>query len=71
MSIFKSDHPSLAFKNQGHLLNPNRQKFIETQKARVYTAWEPPVSDAPRDGKKIIDQNRPKNDGKIENLEQE
>ena len=52
-------------------MNPNREKFLEKQRARVYTAWEPPAKDAPRDGKKIIDLNKPVNDGKIHNLEQD
>jgi len=51
----------LGYKNQGHLLNPQREKFLATQRARVYTAWEPPTADQPRDGKKIIDKNRPAN----------
>ena len=37
--VFKTDHPTLAFKNQGHLMNTERNKFLEQQRARVYTAW--------------------------------
>ena len=32
----------------------------------MYTAWEPPQADQPREGKKIIDTNRPKNEGKVD-----
>ena len=60
--VFKTDHPSLAYKNPGHLLNPGREKFIEQQRARVYTAWEPPRGAEPREGKKIL-ADRPVNDG--------
>ena len=27
---FKTDHPSLAYKPMGHLMNPNREKFLAT-----------------------------------------
>lgn len=64
--VFKSDHPSLSYKQQGHLLHPKREEFIERQRARVYTQWEPPSAGAPREGKKIVDLNRPKNDGRVE-----
>ena len=53
------------------MLNPKRKEFLERQRARVYTAWEPPQSDLPREGKKIIDHNRPKNEGKLESSEQD
>ena len=39
--VFKTDHPD-GFLNQGHLLNPQRNEFLERQKQRVYTEWEPP-----------------------------
>jgi hypothetical protein len=48
------------------LLNPNRKEFLEKQRARVYTAWEPPLANEPRLGKKIIDTNRPKNEGRVD-----
>ena len=28
-TVFKTDHPELAFKNPGHLLNPNREYNLE------------------------------------------
>ena len=59
--VFKSDHPN-AYKNPGHLGNPGRELFLEQQRARVYTAWEPPRGDEPRQGKKILGV-KPKNDG--------
>ena len=39
------------------------------QRARVYTAWEPPRGNEPREGKKIIDPNRIKNEGKLDAVE--
>ena len=67
--IFKTDHPTLGYMNQGHLMNPKRKEFLDQQRARVYTAWEPPQSNAPREGKKIVDPNRPKNEGKLDSLD--
>ena len=61
---FKVDHPELSYKNQGALMNNNREEFLEAQQARMYTAWEPPKGGEPRDGKKIIVE-KPKNDGVV------
>ena len=44
-------------------MNPDRENFIEQQRARVYTGWEPPVGGEAREGKKIIAENKPVNDG--------
>ena len=44
-------------------MNPGREAFIETQRARVYTAWMPPTGGEARLGKKILG-DRPNNDGK-------
>ena len=52
--VFKTDHPDLSFKNQGHLLNPNKEENMALGKARMYTEWEPPKGGEARDGKKII-----------------
>ena len=61
--VFKTDHPELSYKNQGHLMNNDRVENMELGKARMYTSWEPPAAGERREGKKIIDSNRPKNDG--------
>ena len=60
---FKTDHPTLGYQNPGHLLNPGRAKFLDQQRARVYTAWQPPTGGEARDGKKILGE-RPVNDGR-------
>lgn len=52
--VFKTDHPSLAYKNPGHLLNENRQENLDRARARKYTPWEPPTGSEKKDGKKII-----------------
>ena len=62
MVTFKVDHPELSYLPQGHLLNRNRDEFIEAQQARMYTAWEPPKGGEARNGKKIL-VDKPKNDG--------
>ena len=61
--IFKTDHPELSYKNQGHLLNRDRVDNMEAGRARMYTAWEPPVGTEARDGKKIL-KAMPVNDGR-------
>ena len=61
--IFKTDHMGMMYKNPGHLMNPDRENFIAQQRARVYTGWEPPVGGESREGKKIIAENKPVNDG--------
>ena len=63
--MFKTDHPD-GFYNQGHLLNPHKKEFLDRQRARVYTSWEPPVGGEKREVKKIIATNRPVNDGHAE-----
>ena len=60
---FKTDHPTMGYKNPGHLLNPGREEFVERQKNRVYSAWEPPRGGEARQGKKILGE-RPVNDGR-------
>ena len=45
-------------------MNPQRDLFLEQQRARVYTAWQPPVGGEARQGKKILGE-RPVNDGKV------
>ena len=62
--VFKTDHPSLAYQNPGHLMNPHRKENIEQARARMYTAWEPPTGEEARDGKKIL-KARPVNDGRV------
>ena len=52
--IFRTDHPTLSYKNQGHMLNDNRIENMAEGKARMYTAWEPPTGQEARDGKKIL-----------------
>ena len=51
--VFKTDHPELAYKNKGHLLNWDRQNAIAEGRERMYTAWEPPTGDEERIGRKI------------------
>ena len=60
--VFKTDHPTLSYKNQGHLLNENRVENMEAGRARMYSPWEPPKGGEARLGKKILAE-RPKNDG--------
>jgi len=60
--VFKTDHPELSHKNVGHLLHPHRVENMESGRARMYSAWEPPAGGEPRDGKKILVE-RPRNDG--------
>ena len=55
----------MMYKNPGHLMNPDRENFIEQQRARVYSDWEPPVGGEARDGKKILAENIPVNDGVV------
>ena len=62
--VFKTDHPTMAYKNEGHLLNDSRVEFIERQRARASTAWEPPAGGEARKGKKILG-TKPVNDGKV------
>ena len=51
---FKVDHPELSYLPQGHLLHKDRDEFLDRQRARMYTAWEPPKGGEARDGKKIL-----------------
>ena len=46
-------------------MNPDRQNFIEQQRSRVYSGWEPPVGGEAREGKKILAENIPVNDGRV------
>mmetsp|Transcript_32400 Transcript_32400/g.49564 ORF Transcript_32400/g.49564 Transcript_32400/m.49564 type:complete len:189 (+) Transcript_32400:8-574(+) len=62
--VFKTDHPTMAYKNPGALDNVNRAENVKGFRDRQYTAWEPPTGDEPRMGKKII-VNQPANDGKV------
>ena len=61
--VFKTDHPSLSYVNQGHLLNANRTENMQAGKERMYKAWEPPRGGEPTDGKKILAE-KPVNDGR-------
>ena len=61
--VFKTDHPELSYKNQGHLLNWNRTENMEAGQARMYSEWEPPMGTEERQGKKIV-MNKPVNDGR-------
>ena len=60
--LFKTDHPELSFKNQGHLMNPDKVRNLSEGRARMYTEWEPPTGKEERFGKKILAE-KPKNDG--------
>ena len=44
-------------------MNPDRENFIEQQRSRVYSGWEPPVGGEAREGKKILAENKFVNDG--------
>ena len=52
--IFKTDHPELAYKNQGHLMNNSRVENLAAGQNRMYSAWEPPKGGEARNGKKIL-----------------
>ena len=62
--VFKTDHQELSYQNPGHLMRADREKLMEIGQARMYQTWTPPSGGERRDGKKIIDENRPVNDGK-------
>ena len=55
--ILKSDHPTKGYLAEGNLLSPNRKKFTMQQRARSYTAWQPPTGTEQRQGKKIVGAN--------------
>ena len=64
--LLKSDHPSLSYMNPGHVaLGKTADKFLQQQRARSYTAWQPPVGTEQRNGKKILGA-KPVNDGSAE-----
>ena len=64
--MLKSDHPTLAYMNPGHMaLGKKADAFIEKQKQRSYTAWQPPTGQEQRRGKKILG-DRPRNDGIVD-----
>merc|ERR1712156_351696 len=52
--MLKSDHPIKGYLAEGNLLSPNRKKFTAQQRARSYTAWQPPTGTEQRQGKKIV-----------------
>ena len=54
----------MGYKNPGHLLNAGREEFVDRQRARVYSGWEPPRGGEARQGKKILGE-RPVNDGVV------
>ena len=49
-----TDHPTKAYFNPGHALNAHQEEFTARQRARVYSAWDPPSKGADRNGKKIV-----------------
>ena len=52
--------------NPGHVaLGEKADEFLERQRTRSYTAWEPPKGNETRRGKKILGE-RPKNDGVVD-----
>jgi hypothetical protein len=61
-SLFKTDHPELSYKNQGHLMNDERTRNLEEGRQRMYTEWQPPTGKEERMGKKILAE-KPRNDG--------
>ena len=56
--IMKTDHPTRSYRGPGHLMNPNKEKFHEMQRARMFTDWAPPVGAQPSQGKKIVTRRR-------------
>ena len=44
-------------------MRADREKLMEIGQARMYQSWKPPSGGERREGKKIIDENRPKNEG--------
>ena len=54
----KTDHPTRSYRGPGHLMNPNKEKFHEMQRARMFTDWAPPVGAQPSQGKKIVTRRR-------------
>ena len=62
--VFKTDHQELSYQNPGHLMRADREQLMEIGQARMYQTWTPPSGGERREGKKIIDENRPVNDGK-------
>ena len=47
---FKTDHPTQALKNPGHVQNPHKKLFDEIARKRCYDYWDP-SSDGPRRGR--------------------
>ena len=47
---FKTDHPTLAYKNPGHVQNPHKKIYDINAKKRVYQYWDPSAK-APKRGK--------------------
>ena len=45
---FKTDHPTLAYKNPGHVQNPHKEVYDKLAKKRVYEYWDPATT--PRRG---------------------
>lgn len=45
-------------------MRADREQLMEIGQARMYQMWTPPSGGERREGKKIIDENRPVNDGK-------
>ena len=60
--VFKTDHPTLSYKNEGHLMNPDRDQNLLEGRQRMYQEWEPPTGKEARLGKKILVE-KPINDG--------
>jgi len=42
------------YRNPGHILNADKNTFMDLQKERKYIGWQPPANDAKRQGKKIV-----------------